>query len=146
MAIEIVFHQRAADRKTVRDDLVELSRDKTSGCKRDAARIFAALERWQQVGFQNCPSLVFRPIEGPPSNGKMYEAKYETSARSDGVHGYRIFYIETRRPDGQTRVAVLLTLFAKEGTRTADAVITKAWEVAEEVRTLIDAGAYFPAE
>lgn len=124
-------------------ELKELGRMKGPGCRRDAASVAAALERWQEVGFRRSSTFDFRPIEGRPFEPKLWEARLHRSARSDGVHGYRIFFVQTRRPSTNQQVVVLLMLWAKKGRETPPRILVEAWRRAERALEAIANRTFF---
>lgn len=126
----------------VETDLEEIGSHGKDG-RKDEGRLRAAMQAWAEQGFEGRFGLDFRPIEGKPYERKMWEARYLRSARSDGVHGYRIFYTRTRHPKTGDEVAILLGVFAKEGDATPPAVLKRMWGYCESVRKLIDDGKYF---
>lgn len=101
--------------------------------RKDAAAILQAKARWEQRGFQPSGSFDFRPIEGRPYEPKLWEARLRKSVRADGVHGYRIFYVQTRRPSTGRQVAVLLMLWGKAGRVTPSKILDEAWRRASDV-------------
>lgn len=111
--------------------------------KKHAARLALHLQKWASTGFTQ--PKVFRAIVGKPYEGKLWEARYHLN-RSDGVHGYRIFYIKLRRPGSSTESAVLLMLWGKEGDKTPEKVLKEAWTRAEEVWAMERRGTFWEAE
>jgi hypothetical protein len=115
----------------------------SKAARKDAVWIEAVLKNcWAQVGF-DCSQLSFKPIEGKPYEKKLWEARYRKTSRSDGVHGYRLFYLLTRDPKSGEQVVVLLMVWGKEGDTTPPAVLDKAWKRYLEVDDLLKAGKFF---
>ena len=142
MPLRIIPYARGDDLPLIEAELQDLRTHGKSGCK-DEGRLRAVIERcWATNGF-NCTQLSYRPIEGKPYEKKLWEARYLRSARSDGVHGYRIFYMLARDPKRNEQVVVLLMLFAKEGDTTPKAVLDRAWQRYKEVEKLILDGTFF---
>lgn len=135
MALKILLHSQGGF-VLVEGALVAL-RAKGKAGRKDEARLRAAISAWGDHGFVAGLGLDFKPIEGKPYEKKMWEARYLKTARSDGTHGYRIFYMVTRMPSGE-EAAILLGLWAKSGDHTPSEVLKEAWAVAEEVRQLIE--------
>lgn len=135
MVLKIVMHRRAGV-ALVDADLVAL-RQHGKGGRKDEAKLRAAIAAWGDHGFVNGVGFDFLPIEGEPYNKKMWEARYLRSARSDGTHGYRIFYVITRTSSAEQAV-ILLRLWAKSGKSTPASALQGPWLLAEEVRLLIE--------
>ena len=143
MLLEIIFYGREEDSfPLVEKELRDLAALSKSG-KKDEARLRAVMEKcWAVMGF-NCTQLNFRPIEGKPYEKKLWEARYLRTARSDGVHGYRIFYRVARNPNTNREVAIVLMLFAKEGHTTPTSVLDEAWTRYMEVDELLARKCFF---
>lgn len=134
MALELIYY--AEDGVALVDaDLVALRAHGKAG-KKDEAKLRAALDAWADHGF-SLPMLDFKPIEGVPYNKKMWEARYLKTARSDGVHGYRVFYVLHRNLVRKAEAVVLLRLWAKSGASTPKAILDEAWALAQKVEKLI---------
>lgn len=118
----------------VEQDLCSLG-EVSKSAARDEGKLRAAIEAWKATGTIPCPGFQeAKPIEGKPYERKMWEAWRGGSARSDGVHGYRIFYTLVHDAKTSHQTAVLLRLFPKKGKTTPPAVLKEAWELCTEVR------------
>lgn len=141
MSLELVVYKRNGI-ALVEEELKRLAALNSRAAK-DEAKLRAALVAWAQSGFGG-GILDFKPIEGSPYFKKLWEARYlKTARKNEDVHGYRIFYILTRRPTTGNEVAVLLKLWAKSGPDTPKAILTEAWDYALEVWQLIEQGRFF---
>lgn len=142
MKLKLITFKRRDGRVPVEEDLSAIAKVSKAAAK-DVVRLKAALEVWAEVGFAGGGQLDFRRIQGPPFYGKLWEARYLKSGRSDGVHGYRVFYWCARHPTTDQEIVVLLKVWAKEGRDTPKAVYHEAWEYAQEVQELLEAGRFF---
>lgn len=111
--------------------------------RKDFVTIAALLKKWSENGYFALKTFNHEQIRAPKYQGRLWEARILKTDRSDGTHGYRLFYIRERRPSAEQEVAVLLKLWAKTGPDTPDAILDEAWGYAREVLDLIDRGLFF---
>ena len=121
-ALEIFNFLDEEGRDLVERDLHAIDAIKGGG-KKDAARLRTAIRSWERNGFAANQPIDFRRIlDKRFGDGRMWEARFEKTSRSDGVHGYRFFYIRIR----ETQV-VLVKVWGKAGSHTPDEVLREAW-------------------
>lgn len=138
--VEIVMYEE--DGTVLFDqELKELRKMREAG-RKDSSWIARALAQWEAVGFKTT-TLDFRPVEGKPYESKLWEARFLKSARDDGVHGYRLFYVQTRRPSTGMQVVVLVMLWGKKGKNTPRSVFDEAWRRAEKALQAIKDRRFF---
>lgn len=142
MPLRIIFYQGVGGGGP-EVELLALRDCGKAGAK-DEGKLRAVLANcWALQGFK-CTQLDFKPIEGQPYFKKLWEARYLKTARNDGVHGYRLFYLLTRAPKvPEEQVVVVLMIWAKQGDSTPQEVLVEAWKRYLEVEALLLKGKFF---
>lgn len=142
MKLKLITFKRSDGRVPVEEDFSAIAKVSKAAAS-DVVKLKAALQVWAEVGFAGRAQLDFKSIKGRPYNGKLWEARYLKTKRSDGVHGYRVFYVCARHPGTNQEIVVLLKVWAKSGADTPHWVFEEAWGYAQEVQNLLDAGRFF---
>lgn len=142
MKVEVLHYLRDEGIDLVTGDMRALLALGKAG-KKDFATITSYLEKWKENGYFNLATFNHEQLKDPQFEGRLWEARLLKSARSDGVHGYRIFYVRGQRPTTGQEVAILLMLWGKAGSETPPAILSQAWGLAREVFRLQDGNIFF---